>query len=369
MKKEIGKRIFSISFLIILMVLIGAAIYLIVSTREIETTEHRVGAVFIGSISDKGWNEAHYNGIKETCDKLGFQLYSEEFINETLDDTEPAVDRLVHEKKCNVILLTSDGFGDNLKPLFDKYPDVHFYTASPESDYHNVNTYFCRLYQVRYLCGIIAGKMTKSNVIGYICGSKNCQTIRQLNAFTLGARSVNPDVVVKAVFTGAWYEPEKEKDYTWELVTELNADIISYHTASPFAIDVAEEMGVYSIGYNIVKTERSDKFLTAALYNWEPVYEQLLSNFQKSNVGKDNYYWLGLLYNSVQLYRFSPEIPDDVVKLVEERANSIKAGGDVFMDEVYSSDGRLMCKKGERIGDNALMHKMNWFVEGVEIYE
>ena len=367
--KQIARKIFSFSFMIVLFALIGIAVYLILSTRKVAIVENRVGAVFIGSVEDKGWNQAHYEGIKEACEKLKLPLFIEEDIAETLEATEPAVDRLVNEKKCNVILLTSDGFGDNLAPLYDKYSNIRFYTVSPEADYYNVNTYFCRLYQLRYLCGIIAGKMTKSNVIGYICGTPSCQCVRQLNAFTIGARSVNPDVVVKVKFVGSWYEPEKEKKAAMDFITKHGADIISYHTSSPFAIDIAEQMGVYSIGYNLVRTERSDNFLTAALYQWEPIYEQFLSDFQKSTVGKDKYYWLGVLYDTVSFYRFSPEIPQDVIDLVFEKEDEIKAGSDVFVDEIYSNDGKLMCKQGERIGDDAMLHTMLWYVEGVEVYD
>ncbi len=367
--KQFGRRIFSFGFMIVLIALIVIALYLILNTSKTVAVENRVGAVFIGSIEDKGWNETHYDGIKATCEKLGLPLYIEQDVAETLETAEPAVDRLVNDKKCNVILLTSDGFGDNLAPLYEKYPTIRFYTVSPEADYYNVNTYFCRLYQIRYLCGIIAGKMTKSNVIGYVCGTPSCQCIRQLNAFALGARSVNPDAVIKVKFVGSWYEPEKEKNATWNFIHEYNADIITYHTSSPFAIDVAEENGVYSIGYNIVRTERSDKFLTAALYNWAPIYEQLLSDFQKSKVGKDKYYWLGVLYGAVDFYRFSPEIPDDVIKLVYEKENEIKAGGDVFVNEIISNEGKVVVKNGERVGDNAMLHTMNWYAEGVEIYD
>ncbi len=366
---SIKKQFFSIFFISVILSLLLFSVYIIITTRRVVVVENKVGALFIGSVDDKGWSQTHYEGLKTACDKVNLPLYIEENVDENEAACEAAINRLVNIKNCNVIFLTSDGYDSRLNKIFDKYSNVHFYTVSPDSASSNVTTYFARIYQMRYLCGMIAGKMTKSNVIGYVAAMNNTQVNRGINAFAIGAREVNPDVEIKVRFTNSWLDADLERETARKLIQEDGADIITYHSSESNAIDEAEKLGVYSMGYNIVQKERTSNFLTAAIYKWEPIYEAVLTDFEKGNIRADKYYWYGIVYDAVDLSPMSDKIPDDVREMISEREITMINGIDIFMDELHDNNGLIRCKEGERISDNALLRKMDWFVEGVKVYE
>ena len=156
-------------------------------------------------------------------------------------------------------------------------------------------------------------------------------------------------------------------DWAEKLIFEDGADILTFHASHPVTIDVAEENGVYSIGYNSVKKEYSEKFLTAVVFEWEPLYEGILADYFKGSV--NNSYWWGAQYGVVKLSPFSSEIPKELIPVIEENMEKFRNGWDVYLGEIYRSDGVKMCDENERISDDALLFKMDWFVEGVEVYE
>ncbi|WP_408070325.1 BMP family ABC transporter substrate-binding protein [Butyrivibrio sp. JL13D10] len=366
--KTIKNNIWLIICIILLIILTGLVIGLVSLVKGEDSKKIVVGAVFIDDVNDSGWNEYHYNGLKKVCIDLGLRLEIATNIAETRESAEPAIDELV-QKGCSTIFLTSEGFGSNLYPVMEKYKDVVFYTVSPESDVSNANTYFCRLSEVRYLSGIVAGKMTSSNVIGFVAGGKNGQTGRSINAFTLGVRSVNPKAVVKVKYLTSWTDPEGEYQAAKELIEQDGADIITYHASIHTAIDAAEDLGAYSIGYNKVSKSYSDRELTAVACNWEIVYKTMLDDYIKGANTSDQMYWIGMNSGAVKMTEYSRLVPDDVRSLVNENAKRLIRGDGVFQGDIISNTGKVMCRKGERISDVALLTKMDWLVEGVEIDE
>ncbi|WP_029320145.1 BMP family ABC transporter substrate-binding protein [Butyrivibrio sp. AE3004] len=357
-----------ILFIIMFAVLIGLIVGLISVYRPAEKKETKVGAVFIDDIDDGGWNENHYKGIKAACEEYGLKFEIVTNVDETLEACEPAVDELV-EKGCNVIFLTSDGFGKNVYSIIEKYSDVIFYTISADSKPANTITYFARFYQMRLLSGMIAASMTQSNILGFVAATNNSQSNRGINAFLLGAREVNPDIVVKVRYIGEWTNAEEEREATRKLIEEDGADVIAYHASIHSAVEVAEEHNVYSIGYNNYKEGYSDKYLASIVCHWDMLYKSIISDFLKGSVSEGKYYWWGIVYDAVELQQLSPLIPKSVLERVDERATKLREIHDVFYGDLVSNDGRIMCRQGERISDDALLRKMDWYMEGVEIYD
>jgi basic membrane protein A len=207
----------------------------------------KVGFVFVGPAGDHGWSYTHDQGRKYLEEELPYvKTTTLESVSD--NDAEKAITQLV-EQGNKIIFTTSFGFMDPTISVAEKYPDVTFMHCSGYKTAGNAGNYFGRIYQPRYLSGLAAGKMTKTNVIGYVAAFPIPEVVRGINAFTLGVREVNPDAVVKVVWTQTWLDPPKEKDAAKSLL-EQNADVIAQHQDSPGPLQAAEEKGVYSIGYN-----------------------------------------------------------------------------------------------------------------------
>lgn len=365
--KKYRDGIWSAFFILLLVALTCIVLYILISNRQ--QTEHvvKIGGIFIDSINDDGWSEIHYEGLSAACEKLELPLEIVEHVDENAASTAPAVAELVN-KGCNVIFLTSGGFGNNCKEIFESYPDVMFYTVATDSDAANTKTYFGRIYEMRYLSGIIAGTVTKTNVLGFVGGTNSPQVDRGINAYYLGAKSVNPDVKLKVRFIGSWQDEEAERRAAEKLIFEDGADVLTFHASHPVTIDVAEENNVYSIGYNSVKKEHSDKFLTAVVFEWEPLYEGIMTDYFKGTTKYQTYWW-GAQYGVVELSQFSKEVPKELIPVIDENMEKFRNGWDIYLGEIYRNDGTKMSDENERISDDALLFKMDWFVEGVEVYE
>ena len=369
MWKQIKEYKWNIIFLSLLGVLTVIITLLIISFREhTQHTEDIVGGIFIGSVNDGGWNESHYDGLSMVCEELELKLITEENVAEETEAVRTAVDELV-KNGATIIFLTSDGYGDNVREVEESYPDVSFYTVSSESHAANVNTYFARMYQTRYLSGMLAAKYTKTNILGFVAGISSPQANRGINAFLLGARSVNPDVVVKVRFTDSWLDAEAEKEAARRLVEEDGADVLAYHVSESTTVSVAEELGVYSIGYSIIYGDYSDKLLCNVDYRWDVLYREMIQDYLKGDVNKSTPYWRGLGDGAVAIDRISPIVDEETKNMLLMKHNSIDGINDVFMGEIYDNEGRLRCEKGERISDEALLFDIDWFVEGIEICE
>ena len=207
-------------FLFLLIVFAVSITALLISMQQEAPEINHVGAVFIGEVDDAGWNQRHYDALKQLCADVSLPFDIIENIDESHDSAGDAITELV-EKDCNIIFLTSDGFNNSLNDIYEKYPDISFYTASPDCDADNVVSYFGRMYQARYLSGIIAGGTTKSNVLGYVAGDDNIQVTRGINAFLLGARSINPDAVVEVKYTDSWDDAAAEQEATAKPVIQV----------------------------------------------------------------------------------------------------------------------------------------------------
>ena len=218
---------------------------------------------------------------------------------------------------------------------------------------------------VTSLGGIVAGKMTKANVIGYVAAFPIPEVIRGINAFTLGVQSVNPQAEVRVVWTQTWFDPGIERDAADSLL-DVGADVLAMHQDAPATLQAAEARGAFVIGYNSdMRDFAPNAFLTAPVWNWGPLYSKIAREV-KDATWKSESIWWGMKEELVQLASISDRVPADVKALVEKQAAAIQAGTlHPFTGPVTDQDGTVQIAAGSTADDGHLLG-MSYFVKGVQ---
>jgi len=324
----------------------------------------KAGFIYVGPVGDAGWTWSHDQGRIE-MEKADYVSPST-FIESVPEGAEATrvINGLV-QKGHNLIFTTSFGFMDATLDVAAKNKDVVFMHCSGYKIAENVGTYFGRMYEPRYLSGIIAGKMTKTNSIGYVAAFPIPEVIRGINAFTLGVRSVNPQAEVKVVWTQTWFDPGVERDAADSLL-DVGADVLTMHQDAPATLQAAEARGAYVIGYNSDNRKFApNAFLTAPVWNWAAVYTKIAEEVH-NGTWKSKKIWWGMKQDLVRLAPLSDKIPAEVQQLVETKRKAIVAGSLLpFRGPLKDQSGKVVIAAGVAADDGALLG-MNWFVEGVQ---
>lgn len=362
--KKIASKILFIAAVVIVVV-IFVLIYFAGNEKK---QKLKIGFIMSGEATEQGWNGLHYNGIKEACDELDIELIVKENIAEYSGQCEEAIKELASED-VEIIILSSYGYAEEVQEIVEDYPDITFYSESFDYYGGNLNCYFARGYQARYLAGIVAGMQTQTNCIGYVAAMPNSEVNRGINAFTLGVQLVNPDAKVIVAWSDSWNDSDEEKRLAQALIDNENVDVLTYHQNLPNVIEVAESNDIYSIGYHEPYANASDKFLTSVVFNWNYTYKELLGDYIKGKSDVINTYWFGLEKETIGLSDMSVVVSENTKKEIETAKQRIIDGYDVFSGVIYDNEGNIRCNEGERISDDILMREMNWYVEGVEFYE
>ena len=365
MKMNSKKRTALLILFVILLAVIVAVLLLMGKTH---TKKEKIGFIITGSIDEGGWNGMHYNGASAACEELGAELIVKENIKEFCGECGPAVEELVG-KGCKMIILTSFGYVEEVEDIIDKYPDVAFYGNSFNFHAPNITSYFSRMYQARYLAGIVAGMQTQTGKIGYVAAMPTSEVNRGINAFTLGVRRVNPEAVVTVAWSDAWDNEETERRQADALIENVGADVLTYHQNKTYVAQEAEKYGIFSIGYHQSLEGHSDKFLTAVVCDWKKTYEAIIRQYLRGNSSDIKIYWVGMEENTVKLDDLSPIVSEETKAEITRAQNEILAGHDVFSGVIYDNKGELRCKENQTIRDEVLLEQFDWYVEGVEFYE
>ncbi|MGV8121898.1 MAG: BMP family ABC transporter substrate-binding protein [Candidatus Xenobiia bacterium LiM19] len=324
----------------------------------------KVAFVYIGPVGDAGWTLSHDKGRKYMEEQLPYVKTSfVENVAET-SDAERVITNLAIQGN-SLIFTTSYGYMDATLNVAKKYPKITFMHCSGYKTSDNVGTYFGRMYQARYLTGIVAGKMTKTNIIGYVAAHPIPEVVRGINAFALGARKVNPRVKIKIVWTHTWYDPPSEREAASSLL-DSKADVIAQHQDTYAPQQAAQEANVYGIGYNTDMSSFAPKAeLTSAVWNWGPYYKKIAEEVH-GGTWKSSNYWGSIKEGIVDLAPFGSMVPEDVKTLVKtERENLENGKYDVFDGPIKDNTGKEHVKAGARMTDDEML-KFDWFVEGVE---
>ncbi|WP_286977645.1 BMP family ABC transporter substrate-binding protein [Acetomicrobium sp. UBA5826] len=320
--------------------------------------------LYNGPIGDGGWTYMHDLGRLEV--EKAFPAVTTMYVESVPEgpDSVRAMENFIRNG-AKVIFATSFGYMDYVQEAAKRHPDVIFMHCSGFKMADNVGIYFGRMYQARYLSGLVAGSMTKKNVIGFVAAHPIPEVIRGLNAFTLGARRANPDVKVKVVWLFSWIDPGKEKEAAKALV-DAGADVLAMHANTGSVPQAAEEAGVYVVGYNNDMSQYAPtKHLTAPVWNWGVVYKYTVEKVINGTWEPEDIWW-GLDKGMVALAPYAKDVPDAVKDLVEGERQRIASGEwDVFEGPIKDNKGNLIVKEGQKLTDQDLL-SMNWLVEGVE---
>jgi len=362
------KKIFIMAGIIII-VLIGGIFVINIYEADTKVTNEttRVGVILNGSREDRNWCQSHYEGLGQTAEELNLELCYREYISlETITET---IDELV-KNGCEIIIANSFEFGEGIELAAERYPEIYFFHATGVSVGKNLSSYFGRMYQIRYLCGIVAGLQTESDKIGYVAAFPISEVNRGINAFALGIRSVNPDATVYVGWTESWIDDEAAEKVTKRLLDSHDIDVIAMHIDSLKPLEIAEERGVLSIGYNVDNSAYyPNTYLTAAIWDWENFYTP---NILRCLQGKfeGHHYWEGIETGMVSLAPFSAKVKDGIAELVEAEKERMRSGTfDVFYGPITDMNGTVRVKTGESMTDDAMLNEFNWYVEGVVVDE
>ncbi|MBM7866878.1 BMP family ABC transporter substrate-binding protein [Heliobacterium gestii] len=324
----------------------------------------KVAFVYVGPVGDAGYTYAHDQGRKYLEKEMP---NVETSIVESVPEGADA-ERVLTElatKGNKIIFATSFGYMDYVIKVAQKFPDVTFLHCSGYKTAPNVGTYFGRIYQARYLSGLVAGKQSKSNVIGYVAAMPIPEVIRGINAFTLGVREANPNATVKVVWTNTWYDPAKEKDAAKSLL-DAGADVIAQHQDTPAPMQAAEEKGKFGVGYNTDMSSFAPKaVLTGPVWNWGPYYVKTVKAVV-DKTWKSEQYWGPMSDKVVDLAPYGPMVSDDAKALVAKKKESILKGEwDVFNGPIKDQSGQVKVPEGSKMTDKEML-EFNWFVQGVD---
>jgi basic membrane protein A len=325
----------------------------------------KVGFIYLGPIGDLGWTYQHDQARQALVKEFGDKIETTYLENVPEGpDAERAIEQLVRAGN-KLIFTTSFGYMDPTLKVAKKYPDVHFEHATGFKKDKNMSIYNGRFYEGRYIQGVIAGKMSKAGVLGYIASFPIPEVIMGINATMLGAQTVNPNIKVKIIWVNTWFDPPKEADAAKALLDQ-GADIIMQHTDSPAAMKIAAERGKLAFGQDseMIKFGPSTQ-LTSIIDNWAPYYIARVKA-ELDGTWKQEDSWGGLASKMVVMAPFT-NMPDDVKKSAEDTEAAIIAGKlHPFKCPVVDQDGKTVeCKGGDHLDDGQVLG-MNFYVKGVD---
>lgn len=327
----------------------------------------KVGFVLLAGREDAGWNHNQYVGIKNACTELDMELLLQEHVPEHTGACQKAVQDLA-AKGCKVIFLPSYGYLQEVHTFVQQHPEIEFCTNDAEHQGDNIAACAIRIYQARYLAGILAGRQTKTGIIGYVAALPNPEVIRGIDAFALGVQQAQPSARVRVYWTGEWDNPEKERKAVQALHI-AHADVLTYHVDSHTTAKAADEAGIDFIGFHEALEGYSSHNLTSVVCNWTSAYLDILQRYQRGEKSVLHFYWKGLAEGMTGLSAYSERVAPDTRQAVEEARQAILSGREIFSGEMHDQQGRLQCLSGEAIPDKILLKQMNWLVEGVDSLE
>jgi simple sugar transport system substrate-binding protein len=334
------------------------------STAAPAADKLKVGFVYVGPIGDYGYSHQHDIGRRAVEKALGDQVETTYVESVPEADSERVIEQLARTGH-KLIFTTSFGFMEPTLKVARKYPKVFFEHATGFKRAANLATYNAKFHEGRYVIGRIAGKMSKSGIIGYVGAYPIPEVIAGINAYYLGARSVNPNIKIKVVFANTWYDPAKEADAAKALLDQ-GVDILAQHTDSPAPLQAAEARGKFGFGQASDMEQFAPKAqLTAIVDHWDEYYVSRLKAVL-DGTWKSTDTWGGLAAGMVHMAPYK-NMPDDVVALAKQTEEDIKSGKlNPFQCPVYKQDGsEVECKGGTALSDEQVLG-MNFFVKGID---
>jgi basic membrane protein A and related proteins len=323
----------------------------------------KIAFVYDGTTDDGGWNTSHHAGLEYVKENLPGAEFTE------LEEIAPgdqarATFQDLAAQGFNLIVGTTYYEPDVLAVAGD-FPDTKFLTWGGTETAENVSQYDLATEDGRYLDGIVAGSISERNLIGYPAGFPIPEVVRGINAFVLGAQSVNPDVTVIPLMINSWYDPPKEREAAQSLANQ-GVDILVHELNSPAVATVAERNGIHVIGYGWNQEARSpSSWLSSFIFNWGPYYLEQAQAVIDGDWSSGRFYG-GLGEDAITMSPFGPDVPQDVVDLVNQRMQEIASGElDVLAGPITDNKGSVQVPEGSTIPKEERAACCDWYAEGV----
>lgn len=336
----------------------------------------KVGVLHLSDPSvGSGYTYSHDLGIQGMQQNLG--LKDDQIIRKNnVDDTdEKATKKAIKEcidEGCNIIFTTSWGYMKTTSEMAEEYPDIYFsHGTGYMSNGKNFNNYFGRIYQARYLSGIVAGMNTKTNKLGYVAAmdSSNSEVTGGIDAFALGAYSVNPDAKVYVKVTNSWFDPDAEKAAAQKLL-DMGCDVLTQHCDTSYPQTLAQEKGVYGIGYNSDMSKEAPKAcLCSVIWNWSAYYTSAVQSVIDGTWDGSNYFG-GMKENLVGITELADFCADGTAEKVEAAKADILSGKlGVFDGVIETNEGKTVGEEGKTLDDATITGKLNWYFKTVSVVD
>ena len=345
------------------------------SSKSVKKEDIKVGVLYISDPAEgSGYSYTHDLGILGMQSNLG--LSDDQIERKIVDDsdekgTKAAIEECISDG-CNIIFTTRWGYMEPTAEMAEKYPDVYFsHGTGYMSNGTNFNNYFGRIYQARYLSGIVAGMNTTSNKIGYVAAmdTTSSEVTGGIDAFAIGVASVNPDAKIYVVVTNSWYDPEKEEAAAKKLL-DMGCDVMAQHCDTPYPMTLAQKYGVYGIGYNSDMSKEVPKAcLCSVIWNWSAYYTSAVNSIIDGTWNGDNYYG-GMSEGLIEVTELASFCAEGTREKVSEASEAILNGSNnVFDGELKTNTGKVIGTEGKTLDDATITGGIDWYYENVIVVE
>ena len=328
------------------------------------------GAIYVGPKDDFGWNQGHAEGVAAIKKLANIRVVEEENVPETIE-VQRSMESMINLDKAELIFATSFGYWEHMLKIAAKYPKVQFVHAGPtvwkEGMPQNAGSYNGFIDEAQYVAGVVAGGTSKTGKLGFVAAKPYPAGLRNINSFTLGARTVNPNATTQVIFTGDWVLPVKEAEAVNSLADQ-GVDVVTMHVDSPkVVVETAERRSIFSSGYHVDQSRLAPKgYLTGAVWNWPKVYTDYVNSLRE---GKSWAHMIrgGLKEGIVRNVPYGSAVREETRKRADAaKAKFTEETFNIYKGPMKDNTGKLVIATGTEHDNRALwLEGMDWLVEGV----
>ena len=324
----------------------------------------KVGIIFVGSQQDLGWNQAAAAGadyLEQVFDDV--EVLRAENIPETVD-VQSVAEQMI-EQGATIVIPTSFGYSGPTKAIIDKHPEIMFLHLGDLEIFENYGSFFANIWQLQYAAGRAAGTATQSNKLGFIAAFPIPSSMLNINAWHLGAQSVNPGVETTVVFTSDWCDPAKQVTAV-NTMTDAGVDVLSLQQdCTKTIVEAAEREGVWVTGFHYDASAAAPNYwITGATWNWGPIMAQIVHEI-RTGVYRSSATLAGIDAGWAKLAPFGSGVDEPTRQLVLDTVEGLRDGSiHPFTGPIYDQDGEIRIAEGE-IATDEYLQGVDWLVQGV----
>lgn len=360
------RKVIILAFMILAVAIVG--ILHITETQpytDVTAKTTKIGVLMRGTCLDRSYGQSHFEALESLRGDLNLEMVYREGVPA---DCYKEIVNLIQDEDCRVIVGTAADYGPFMELAAETYPEISFLLAGGTEYRRNLSSFFGRMYQVRYLSGVVAGMKTQTGELGYVAAFPIPEVIRGINAFTLGVRSVRPDAIVHVRYCGSWTEDVPAGKACKELFDRHPIDVMTLHTNSLQPHREADARGIWSVGYNYDNVDAfPDSYLTACVWKWDVYYRrEILGCLQGKFHGSNE--WVNMEEGIVSLSPPTAHVPEEAVARLKAANEQFQSRAfDVFYGPIRDNTGSIRIEAGESMSDHEMLNNFKWYVEGVRI--